>query len=113
MSVGDTAPRDANQVPALLGTSNTDGTTVTIYADPVTHRLLVDTSTTGSLGILAVAGTIDDSNLTFTVGSLPTVLIINGGTYKTTGGSITWSYLAGTITLSSAVGTGGSIFGLN
>lgn len=43
----NTAPRDPNDVPALLGTSNVDGTTVTIFADPVTHRLLVD-STGGS-----------------------------------------------------------------
>lgn len=37
------APRDENFVPTLLGVSNADGTTpVPIYADPVTHRLLVD-----------------------------------------------------------------------
>lgn len=39
------APRDQNRVPALLGTSSADGVTpVTVYADPVTHRLLVSTS---------------------------------------------------------------------
>lgn len=37
------AKRDENSVPTLLGVSNADGTTpVTIYADPTTHRLLVD-----------------------------------------------------------------------
>ncbi len=37
------APRDENRITTLLGTSNADGTTpVTIYADPTTHRLLVD-----------------------------------------------------------------------
>lgn len=37
------ASRDDNYVPTLLGVSNADGTTpVKIYADPTTHRLLVD-----------------------------------------------------------------------
>lgn len=37
------APRDGNFVPTLLGASSTDGRTpVVVYADPTTHRLLVD-----------------------------------------------------------------------
>jgi hypothetical protein len=37
------AKRDDNRVPTLIGTSNADGTTpINIYADPTTHRLLVD-----------------------------------------------------------------------
>ena len=37
------AKRDENSVPTLLGVSNVDSTTpVTIFADPTTHRLLVD-----------------------------------------------------------------------
>lgn len=37
------AGRDNNFVPTLLGVSNVDGTTpVAVYADPTTHRLLVD-----------------------------------------------------------------------
>lgn len=37
------AKRDNNRVTTLLGVSNSDGITpVVIYADPVTHRLLVD-----------------------------------------------------------------------
>ncbi len=39
------ASRDQNNIPTLLGASNVDGITpVRIYADPVTHRLLVDSS---------------------------------------------------------------------
>lgn len=39
------AERDENFVPTLLGVSNTDGATpVAVYADPTTHRLLVDAS---------------------------------------------------------------------
>lgn len=38
------AERDENFVPTLLGVSSVDGvSTVKIYADPVSHRLLVDT----------------------------------------------------------------------
>lgn len=40
--MGDNAKRDENFIPTLLGVSNVDGTTpVVLYADPVTHRLLV------------------------------------------------------------------------
>lgn len=63
--------------------------------------------------ILAATGTIDDSNATFTFTSEPSLLVINGGIYQQTGGAITWSYSAGTATLSVAVGTGGSIFGIS
>lgn len=69
-------------------------------------------STGGGVSNITITGTIDDSNVTFTSASQPTYLVINGATYSSTGGAITWSYLAGTITLSSPVGTGGSIFGL-
>lgn len=37
------AERDENNVPTLLGVSSVDGTTpITVYANPSTHRLLVD-----------------------------------------------------------------------
>lgn len=46
--MSDVAKRDQNDVPTLLAVSNVDGTsTVTAYADPVTHRLLVDLSSGG------------------------------------------------------------------
>ncbi len=96
-----TAPRDANQVPALLGTSSSDGTTVTIYANPVTHRLLVDTGGSGSSltvtdGITTVTPV---TTIDFTSGA--TVTDGGGGTADvaiTAGGS-------GTVT-SVATGTG-------
>lgn len=41
------ASRDQNNVPTLLGVSTADGKTpVTVYADPSTHRLLVNNSAT-------------------------------------------------------------------
>lgn len=64
------------------------------------------------LAVIAVSGTINDSNKTFTSATQPTLLNINGSFYQMTGGNITWSYTTGTITLSAAVGTGGSIFGI-
>lgn len=45
------AKRDGNYIPALLGVSNVDGESpVVIWADPVTHRLLVDTTGGGASG---------------------------------------------------------------
>lgn len=64
------------------------------------------------ISVIAVAGSINDSNVSFTAASQPTLLNVNGQFYQKTGGNITWSYAAGTITLSSPVGTGGSIFGI-
>lgn len=65
------------------------------------------------ISLLTISGTIDDSNVTFTSTSQPKLLVINGGTYQPTGGAITWTYSGGTITLSSPIGTGGSIFGIS
>lgn len=43
--MADNASRDQNSVPTLLGVSSSDGTsTVKIYADPTTHRLLVNST---------------------------------------------------------------------
>lgn len=63
--------------------------------------------------ILEATGTVNDSNVTFTFTQLPTLIFINGAGYRQTGGAITWSWVASTLTatLSSPVGTGGSIFG--
>lgn len=50
------APRDQNRIPTLLGTSNADGVTpVVVYADPVTHRLLVDLGGGGSGTVTSVS----------------------------------------------------------
>lgn len=65
-----------------------------------------------SLAIIAVAGAINDSNMSFTAASEPTLLNINGSFYQKTGGAITWTYVAGAITTSQPIGTGGAIFGV-
>lgn len=48
--MANNAERDQNSVPTLLGVSNSDGvSTVTIYADPTTHRLLIDNANSGAI----------------------------------------------------------------
>jgi hypothetical protein len=50
--MGD-AQRDNNSIPTLIAVSNVDGVTpVVLYADPVTHRLLVSTSGTNPMSSL-------------------------------------------------------------
>ena len=52
------ARRDENVVTSLLGVSNVDGSTpVVVYADPVTHRLLVDGCGAGDQAFDASVGT--------------------------------------------------------
>lgn len=52
------AERDQNNVPTLLGVSGTDGVTpVTVYANPVTHRLLVDSTGGGGTGTVTEVDT--------------------------------------------------------
>jgi hypothetical protein len=51
------APRDGNNVPTLLAASSADGETpIAVYADPDTHRLLVQLAA-GSSGTGAPATT--------------------------------------------------------
>ena len=67
-----------------------------------------------STSVLTATGTIDDSNVAFTFISEPAILIINGASYRQTGGAITWTWDSGTLTatLSSPIGSSGSLFGL-
>lgn len=69
-------------------------------------------TSTGGITIIAVTGTINDSNMTFTAATQPTLLNINGAFYQKTGGAYTWTYVGTTITLNQPVGLGGSIFGI-
>lgn len=72
--VDASAAHDGNSVPTLTGASNVDGTTpVRVYADPVTHRLLVDMGSGGggALSQVTVSGTINGVNPTFTIPTAP------------------------------------------
>lgn len=66
------AKRDGNFVPVLLGASNADGLTpVNVYADPTTHRLLVD-ATAGAFtrtSVLIQKTTITSSVAETTIGT--------------------------------------------
>lgn len=121
------ASRDENFVPTLLGVSNVDGTTpVKIYADPVTHRLLVALTGTGGGDVVGPASSTDNaiarydgitgkvlqnSNVTvsdtgaITVAGTYTFPIVDGtnGQFLTTNGAgvLTWATVAGTGTVTS------------
>jgi hypothetical protein len=78
-----------------------------------TQATSVESSGGGTSDTIVVTGTIDDSNVTFIIPTVPNLLIINGLAYRGTGGAITWTYdVGGVITLSAPVGDGGTIFGV-
>ncbi len=67
--MADTSHFDNNHVPGLMGVSNADGSSpVTIYADPITHRLLIDSAGSAGTGTYYdVTGSIDGNNVTFAI----------------------------------------------
>lgn len=76
------AYRDQNNVPTLIAVSIVDGQTpVRLWADPVTHRLLVDsTGGTGSSGFQQpVAGTPDGSIKVFVWLNAPNSITVDQG----------------------------------
>lgn len=76
------AYRDENDVPTLIAVSNVDGQTVVrLWADPVTHRLLVDSNGGGgSSGFQQpTSGVIDGVNKTFTWTSAPNAIVVDQG----------------------------------
>lgn len=94
------AARDQNYVSTLIGVSNADGSTpVTVYVDPVTHRLLVSASggsgTVTSVSVVTangVSGSVATSTttpaITLTLGAI-TPTSVNGLTITTTTGTLT------------------------
>lgn len=78
------AERDQNNVPTLLGVSNADATTpVTVYADPTTHRLLVNgIGTTGPTGATGATGATGPSGLSGVADGTYTpvkTIVVSGG----------------------------------
>jgi len=62
--------RDDNRVVSLLGASNADGLTpIVIWADPSTHRLLVNSTITGSITADNLGTTVKSGQKTYTSGS--------------------------------------------
>lgn len=62
----------------------------------------------GGISFETPAGNVDNSNTVFTVANTPLYIIVNGAQYRVGNGIFT-SFMAGTITLSVPVGTGGFI----
>lgn len=104
----DTGRHDNDHTPVLLGTSSTDGVSpVVIWADPVTHRLLVSGTGGGGNTFFAdtVSGTINSSNVTFTVPNSITaalVLFLAGIPYQPT---VDFTTSGTTITMTTAPDT--------
>lgn len=71
----------------------------------------VTISATGSVALtpIAMTGTIDDSNVSFTAASTPTIVIVNGAAYRDGFGC---TIVATAVTLNSPVGSGGDLYGL-
>lgn len=61
-----------------------------------------------TLTIETPTGTVDDSNVVFTVANTPLFIDVNGGVYVA-GQGIFASYALGVITLTAPIGTGGFI----
>lgn len=101
------AKRDQNSVTTLLALSNADGSTpIALWADPTTHRLLVSSS---GITLMTATGTVNDANRDFTFTSQPTIIVVNGMSYRVDHG---WTWSSPTATLESPVGTGGDIYGI-
>lgn len=104
---------DGNDRGSLTAVSNADGTTIVrLWADPVTHRLLVDLAG-GSIPNFAdnetPSGTINGSNVTFTLAHTPSPagslqLYLNGALQQAGGGDYTLA--TATITFVTAPLTG-------
>ena len=112
------AYRDENSVTGLLAVSSVDGSPVQLWADPTTHRLLVDVSGGGVGGIglvpLAAGGAVNGSNKSFTFSQKPTYIVLDGVmlTQTDNNGGVQWSWVGGTLTATIAVPPTNSIFGL-
>ena len=103
---------DRNDVKSLLAVSNADGQSIVVlWADPVTHALLVKlVGGGGGLTEIDFTGTVNGVNTTFT-GSKPTYVVSDGVWLKATdsNNNTQWSWAANTLTM--IVPPQSSIFG--
>lgn len=95
------AYRDANFVPTLIASSNADGQTpIRLYADPNTHRLLVDSG--GGAGTFVYNEIVAGSGTTFTLANTPiagTQAIYGNGQRLTPGAGNDYTIATATITI--------------
>lgn len=86
------------------------GTGVTITTNRVGERVDMTISASGgSFSILTATGSINDTNTSFTFASEPTLVVVNGDSYRDGKGC---SISGTSVTLDSPVGTGGDIYGI-
>lgn len=101
------APKDGNDVSALLGTSSVDGSAVPIWADPVTHRLLVNASGGGGGSGTVTNVTSVDGSITVTSSTTTPDLSVVSAPKLTTARTINGTSFDGSanITVTAAAGT--------
>lgn len=91
------ASKDENDVSSLIAVSNVDGSSpVKVYADPVTHRLLVDLAGAG-LNVEVPPEAPDGSRTTFTFVNTPMVIVVDQG--RSMRSTVGWTYAGTTATL--------------
>lgn len=106
---------DHNHTAVLLAVSSADGKTpVLVWADPVTHRLLTTSTGGGTMTKYNVSGTINSSNVTFTIPVSVTsdFILVLVNQFQMLG--IDYTYVAGvsTTTITMTVAPDASLSGL-
>jgi hypothetical protein len=109
-----TAYIDANSKPTLIAASNADGfTPIRLWADPVTHRLLVDLPNAGVVNLPAT-GSVNGVNTVFTFTKLPSYIVSDHAWYAQTNssGTTNWTWVGGTLTATMTIPPTEDIFGI-
>lgn len=104
--------KDDNRITVLGAVSSVDGVTVVaLWADPVTHRLLVDSSGSGGgFTLLPATGAINGVNQSFTFTEEPTYIVSDGLWYRE---NIGWTWNAGILTATMVVPPTADIWGFS
>lgn len=101
----DNAKRDQNYVTTLIGVSSVDGVTpVTVWVDPVTHRLLIQSAGggTGTVTSVSVVTANGVSGTVATATTTPAITITLGAITPTSVNGLTITATTGTLTLTNA-----------
>lgn len=103
--VVENASKDDNAVSTLIAVSSSDGTSpLRVWANPSTHRLLVDGSgTTGAVHTEVPTGVVDGSNTSFTFVHTPAVIVVDQGRTMMNGSGWTLSGLVATLDVAPTV----------
>lgn len=99
------AKRDSNRIPTLLGVSSVDGVTpVNVYVDPVTHRLLIDSATVGTVTSVSVVTANGVSGSVATATTTPAITLTLGAITPSSVNKVTITAPATSATLTIANG---------